>query len=65
MSLGSRKVWIWLTYQQVEALLAVAQTADATPEALEAVLPDRGDRFAFRRAVTGLNDVRAAWKTMR
>jgi len=55
-----RKIWVWLTLHQIDAMLAAAQVIDATPEALEAVLPERGDRFAFRGAITALKDVRDA-----
>ena len=55
-----RKVWVWLTLQQINALLAAARVIDTTPEALEAVLPERGDRFAFRGAITALQDMRNA-----
>ena len=58
-----RKVWVWLTWQQVDAVLAVAEVVDATPEALEAVLPERGYRAAFRGAITALRNVRGAMKT--
>ena len=55
-----RKVWVWLTWHQVDALLAVAQVIDGKPEALEAVLPTAGDRAAFRGAITALQKVRGA-----
>ena len=58
-----RKVWVWLTLQQIDALLAVARVIDATPEALEAVLREPGDRFAFRGAIAELHKVRGAMET--
>jgi len=58
-----RKVWVWLTLQQIDALLAAARVIDAKPEALETVLPEPGDRFAFRGAITALRKVRGAMET--
>ena len=55
-----RKIWVWLTLQQIEAVLQVAQVIDAKPESLEAVLPGLGERAAFRGAVTALQNVRSA-----
>ena len=54
------KVWVWLTVQQIDALLKAAGVIDAKPEALEAMLPERGDRLAFRGAATELRKVRDA-----
>jgi hypothetical protein len=55
-----QKVWVWLTWQQIDALLAAAKVIDRTPEALEAVLPTAGERAAFRGAIAALKDVRGA-----
>ena len=55
-----RKVWVWLTVQQIDALLAVAQVIDAKPEALEAVLSEHWERFAFRGAIAELQKIRGA-----
>jgi hypothetical protein len=55
-----RKVWVWLTWQQVDALLAAAQVIDGTPEALDAVLPMASERAAFRGAIAALKAVREA-----
>ena len=63
MPAKKRKVWVWLTWQQVDALLTVAQMIDAKPEALATGLPEAGDRFAFRGAITALRNVRGAMET--
>jgi len=60
MSAVKRKVWVWLTAQQIDAVLQVAQVLDAKPESLEAVLPARGDRAAFRAAITAMQTVKDA-----
>lgn len=39
MSGRKQKVWVWLTLQRIDAVLAVAAMIDAKPESLEAVLP--------------------------
>jgi len=58
-----RKLWVWLTLRQIDALLAAARVIDAKPEALEAVLPERGDRAAFRGAIAALHKVKGATET--
>ena len=57
MSAKKGKVWVWLTCQQIDAVLAVAEVIDAKPGKLEAILPEAGERAAFRGAVTALRNV--------
>lgn len=58
-----RKVWVWLTLQQIDALLAAATVMDSDAEALERFLRARGDRAAFRGAIAELEKVRRAMET--
>jgi hypothetical protein len=59
----ARKAWVWLTVPQIDALLKAAGVIDARPEALEAVLPGRSERFAFRGGITELRKVRDAMES--
>lgn len=60
MPAKKQKVWVWLTWRQVGALLAVARVIDRTPEALEQVLPTAGERAAFRGAIAMLREMQDA-----
>jgi hypothetical protein len=53
-SAGSRHVWTRLTHQQVRALLALAARVDHCPTSLRLLLPEVGQRAAFRGAVKEL-----------
>lgn len=55
-----QKVWVWLTVQQIDALLEVARVVDDKPATLDVVLTERAGRVAFRGAAAELRKVRDA-----